>query len=90
MPSDVDSVRKPLSIAVGDKDNWLTPEQTRETEKTLKRLEGEVEGMRSEVVVYPSAGHGFSVRIDMKNPKQVEQSVQAERQAMEWFGEKLG
>lgn len=84
LPADFD-VRRPVSVAVGDKDNWLTEQQAKEVEGQLKRLERDVPGMESEVVIYPDAAHGFSVRIDLKNPRQVEQSQQAERQAIEWF-----
>ena len=87
--SDFEKVRKSVSVAVGDRDNMLSVKQAEETREPLKKLEGEVEGMKSDVVIYPGAHHGFSVRIDAKNPRQVEQSQQAERQAIEWFEETL-
>lgn len=85
LPSDIDNVHKSVSVAVGSKDNWLSPEQVVQVQKTLRKLENEVDGMRSEVVVYPGASHGFSVRIDFRNAEQLEQSQQAERQAIQWF-----
>lgn len=85
LPQDIDNVRKPVSIAVGTKDSWLNMDQIRNISKTLRRLETEVADMQSEVVTYDGANHGFSVRIDVKNPKQVEQARQAEQQAINWF-----
>lgn len=85
LPLDIDNVRKPVSIAVGTKDNWLSLDQIREVKKTFGRLDKEVPGMKSEVITYDGATHGFSVRIDMENPNQVEQAQKAEQQAIDWF-----
>jgi dienelactone hydrolase len=79
-PKDIERIRKPLSVAVGDKDPLMTPAQARETEAMLKKNKVE-----QEVVIFEGAGHGFSVRIDRTNPKQTEQAVQAEVQAVRWF-----
>lgn len=89
LPQDIDNVRKPVSIAVGDKDSWLNHEQIAQVRNTFQRLNREVIGMKSEVVVYPGAAHGFSVRIDVENDKQVEQSQEAEKQAVSWFNKTL-
>lgn len=85
LPQDIENVRKSLSIAVGTKDSWLDPKQTKMVAETLKRLEKEVPDMQSEVVTYDGADHGFSVRIDIKNAKQFEQAQEAEKQAIDWF-----
>jgi dienelactone hydrolase len=79
-PKDIERIRKPFSVAVGDKDPLMTPKQARETEAILKKNKVE-----QEVVIFEGAGHGFSVRIDRTNPKQTEQAVQAEVQAVKWF-----
>jgi dienelactone hydrolase len=79
-PKDIEGIRKPFSVAVGDKDPLMTPEQAKETEAVLRKNKVE-----QEVVTYEGAGHGFSVRIDRTNPKQTEQAVQAEEQAVKWF-----
>jgi dienelactone hydrolase len=80
IPRDIKGIRKPTGVAVGSKDNWMNSEQVREMEAVLKG-----NGVVCEVVVYEGAGHGFSVRIDRKNPKQAEQAVLAEEQAVAWF-----
>ena len=79
-PKDIEGIRKPFSVAIGDKDPLMTPKQSVETEWVLRKNKVE-----QEVVVYEGAGHGFSVRIDRTNPKQTEQAVQAEQQAVKWF-----
>ncbi len=73
---DIEGIRKPLSVALGDKDALTTLEQARETEAVLRKNKVE-----QEVVIYEGAGHGFIVRIDRTNPKQTEQAVQA----VKWF-----
>jgi dienelactone hydrolase len=79
-PTDIEKIRKPFSVAVGDKDPLMTPQQAKVTEAVLKK-----NNVEHEVVTYEGAGHGFSVRIDRTNPKQTEQAVQAEEQAVKWF-----
>jgi dienelactone hydrolase len=79
-PKDIEGIRKPFSVAVGDKDPLMTPAQALETEAILRNS-----AVEHEVVVYEGAGHGFSVRIDRTNPKQTEQAVLAEKQAVNWF-----
>lgn len=79
-PKDIEGIRKPFSVAVGGSDPLMTPKQAVETEAVLRKNKVE-----QEVVVYEGAGHGFSVRIDRTNPKQTEQAVQAEQQAVAWF-----
>lgn len=79
-PKDIEGIRKPFSVAVGDKDPLMTPDQARETETVLRK-----NNVEHEVVIYEGAGHGFSVRIDRTNPKQTEQALQAEKQAIKWF-----
>jgi len=79
-PKDIEGIRKPFSVALGDKDPLTTLGQAREMEAVLRKNKVE-----QEVVIYEGAGHGFSVRIDRTNPKQTEQAVQAEEQAVKWF-----
>lgn len=79
-PKDIEGIRKPISFAVGDKDPLMTPEQGRQAEAVLSKNQVE-----HEIVTYEGAGHGFSVRIDRTNPRQTEQAIQAEKQAVQWF-----
>ena len=79
-PKDIEGIKKPFSVAIGDKDPLMTPDQARETEAVLRKNK-----VDHEIVSYEGAGHGFSVRIDRTNPKQTEQAIQAEKQAVKWF-----
>lgn len=83
LPTDIEKVKKPLSIAIGDKDSVMSIAQVKQTQDVLKGM-GDV---KSEVVVYPGAGHGFSVRAELANEKLVEQAASAEAQAIECFTE---
>ncbi|KAF4501811.1 Dienelactone hydrolase [Fusarium agapanthi] len=44
----------------------------------------------SEVVVYPGAGNGFCVRVVEKNENLLQQSKEAEKQALDWFATHFG
>lgn len=83
IPGDIKKIKKPTSIAIGDKDFVMPMSQVKETEGELKKISG----VHTEIVVYPGAGHGFSVRADMGNEKQSEQAKQAEDQALNFFSE---
>lgn len=58
-PKDIEGIRKPFSVALGDEDPLTTLEQARETEAVLRKNQVE-----QDVMIYEGAGHGFSVRID--------------------------
>lgn len=82
IPGEVEPVRRPLSIANGDKDMALP---IASVEKIKRILEG-ISDVESEVVVYPGAGHGFSVRADhTENPRALKQAEEAEDQAVTWY-----
>jgi dienelactone hydrolase len=83
IPTEIEKIVKPISIAIGDRDMALSMS---EVEKVKKALEvRKKEGIESEVVVYEGAGHGFCVRADPKNEKCTKQSQDAEDQALSWF-----
>ena len=85
---DIGGVRGNLSIAIGDDDGVMGIKQVREAEAILK----EQSQVDSEVVVYPGAKHGFSIRASRANPNSVEtrQAEQAEEQAISWFKRQFG
>lgn len=62
----------------------FTPEQRRETEEKLAEL-----GATYQIKVFGGVEHGFSVRGDMKDPKQKFAKEQAFNQAITWFKEYL-
>lgn len=83
LPQDITNVARPLAIAIGDDDAVMGIKQVREAEQILKG-KSEVD---TEVVVYPGAKHGFSVRASRAVPdsKETQQAEEAEKQAIAWF-----
>jgi dienelactone hydrolase len=81
VPDDIDGVSLPLSIAVGDVDTALKHDLVLKSKEILeKKKAGD-----HEVVVYPGAKHGFAVRGDPTDPKQIELGEKAEAQGLAWF-----
>ena len=83
VPQDIADVKRNLSIAVGDDDGVMPLKQTQAAQKILEG-KGDVE---SEVVIYPGAKHGFSIRASRWQPdsKETKQAEEAENQAIAWF-----
>jgi len=86
LPGDIEGVKKPLSIAVGDGDPQLSLKGVEQV-RTILGKKTEVE---HEVIVYPGATHGFAVRADPADEKQQEASQKAEDQAVAWFEKWFG
>ena len=86
LPDDIELVRKPLSIAVGTRDNQLSLPKLEQ----IKAIFAEKEQGKFELVVYEGAMHGFAVRGNPNNRKELEQGREAEDQAVAWFTRWLG
>jgi len=86
IPVEIEKVKQPLSIAVGDKDNVVGPAQV----NRIKTILAEKKEIKSDVVVYPGAGHGFCVRADPLNKNVIQQAMDAEDQAIKWFEQQFG
>jgi len=82
IPADIEKVTKPLCIAAGDNDKVSPIADMHKAKEILTK-----NGVKHELEVYEGAGHGWSVRIDRKNPKQCEQAEACEKQAVRWFTE---
>jgi len=54
-----------------------------------KKLLSENKSVQSEVVVYPGAHHGFSVRGDINNETEKKQKDEVAQQAFNWFNKFL-
>jgi dienelactone hydrolase len=87
VPADIKKVRVPVSIAVGDKDNWLSVKQAEQVKEIVEALPDE---SRGEVVIYPGCGHGFCVRADHLNEDVAKQASEAEDQCIRWFEKHFG
>lgn len=83
MPTDIEKVVRPLSIAVGDEDAVMGIAQVKQAETILDGKSN----VDSEVVIYPGARHGFSIRASRSVPdsKETKQAEEAEVQAVKWF-----
>ena len=83
IPQDIADVKWNLSIAIGDDDSVMPIKQVQAAQKILAD-KGNVD---SEVVIYPGAKHGFSIRASRWQPdsKETKQAEEAENQAIIWF-----
>ena len=87
----VDAVRTykvPFSMAIGDRDRYLTKEKIDETEAALRRKlgRGEGEGGYSyEVRVYGGCTHGFVVRANPADEVETVAAEEARGQAVAWL-----
>jgi dienelactone hydrolase len=79
LPKEVEEVRIPMSVCVGEEDMMMTREQVQDMKVILEK-KGE-----NEVVTIRGAKHGFAVRVDEKDEFMRECAEIAERQAVEWF-----
>ncbi len=80
IPSEIEAVERPLSIANGDNDMYMGAKKLQVLKEIL-----EAKQAGHEVVVYDGAVHGFAVRGDPRDPRQAELGLQAEDQAVKWF-----
>jgi dienelactone hydrolase len=81
MPQDIDAVKLPLSVAVGDVDRAMKKRLVLQMKEILEvKKKGD-----HEVVVLPGAKHGFAIRVDPKDEVQAEYAERAEMQAVAWF-----
>jgi dienelactone hydrolase len=82
MPKDIEAVTLPLSVAVGNEDQYMKDPLVLQMKEILEvKKRGD-----HEVVIMPGAKHGFAVRVDPKDELQMEYAEKAEVQAIEWFG----
>ena len=80
VPADIEAVKLPLSISIGDVDFGLAIGKVNEAKQILEKDTG-----KHEVVVIPGAKHGFAVRGNPGDEEEVKQGIQAEDQAVAWF-----
>lgn len=76
---DIDRIKIPFSMAVGDADIVLGMKDVHKVEGILKGKRGVI----SEVRVYPGAHHGFAVRGNPGDEKDVQAGMKAEDQAVQ-------
>lgn len=85
MPDDMEGVQVPLCIMVGDTDMAWKIDQVHQAKEILEKKKDAAH----EVHILSGAMHGFAVRADPADAKQVEYCELAEKQALDWFGKWL-
>jgi dienelactone hydrolase len=81
IPTDIEAIKIPISVAVGDEDVQMKPPQIQQMKEIL---EGKEDGGH-EVKIFPGAKHGFAVRNHPDDKREMECAEEAEIQAIEWF-----
>jgi dienelactone hydrolase len=81
IPTDIEAIKIPISVAVGDEDVQMKPPQIQQMKEIL---EGKKDGGH-EVKIFPGAKHGFAVRNHPDDKHEMECAEEAEIQAIEWF-----
>lgn len=84
VPADINPVTVPLSIVIGDRDFAMSLADVEKTKAILEK-----KGDDHEVVIYPGAKHGFTIRSDPTDLVQKELADEAEVHAMKWFSKWL-
>ncbi|RDL38971.1 uncharacterized protein BP5553_03311 [Venustampulla echinocandica] len=81
VPTDIEAVKIPVSVAVGNVDMAMSARQI----VTMKEILEVKNKGDHEVNVMPGAKHGFAIRVDPKDEFQLKCADKAESQAIEWF-----
>ncbi|SPN96507.1 related to dienelactone hydrolase family protein [Cephalotrichum gorgonifer] len=85
VPGDIERVKLPYSVVVGDVD-FAMP--LKEVQRSVEILEAK-ENVHSEVVIIPNAKHGFAVRGNPDDKLEKDMADQAEDQMVRWFARYL-
>ncbi|KAK5048721.1 hypothetical protein LTR84_005813 [Exophiala bonariae] len=85
VPSDIEKIKLPYSLCVGDADFALPK---KEVDKIVVAFDN-LKHVRSEVVVIPGAKHGFALRYDQNDKAEQARADKAEDQVVEWFAKYL-
>jgi dienelactone hydrolase len=91
VPGDCETVKIPLSVAIGDQDMAMKEPLVRQMKALLEAKNGEGEGEKEYVVeILEGAKHGFAVRTHPEDKREMECAEIAESQAIKWFERWLG
>lgn len=81
VPKDIEALSVPTSVATGDNDMAMKAPLIQQMKEILEvKKKGD-----HEVIIYPGAKHGFSIRTRPEDKYEVECADKAETQAIEWF-----
>lgn len=85
LPEDIEKIKLPYSVVIGDIDFAMSLQKVREMEDILSKKTG----VDSEVTVIPNAKHGFAVRGNPNNQAAIDMADQAEDLAVKWIDKYL-
>lgn len=85
VPQDIEKIRVPYSVAVGDRDFVLKQKNVLKITETLNKRKD----ILTEVKIYPGARHGFALRGNPGDKQEKSQGEAAMWQAVEWLLESL-
>ncbi|THV50275.1 hypothetical protein BGAL_0157g00110 [Botrytis galanthina] len=81
VPDDVEAVKTPLSVSIGDNDSAMKAPQIDQMKEILQmKHKG-----NSEVSIFRGAKHGFAIRTHPDDKDELECANKAEAQAIDWF-----
>lgn len=83
LPRDIEKVRVPTSVAIGDVDAVVKAKDALEMKRILDDKDGH------EMRIEPGAKHGFSIRMHPEDEHEMECAERAEKQAISWFNKQL-
>jgi len=84
----VSTHKVPFSMAIGDRDQWLSEEAVKETEAVLRQKVGNGDGeddYNYEIRIYKGCTHGFVVRAKPGNEVETSAAEEARAQATRWL-----
>ncbi|RFU26228.1 hypothetical protein B7463_g10111, partial [Scytalidium lignicola] len=84
LPDDVEAVKIPMSVSVGDSDAAMKLPKVQKMKAILEGKNKKDDDQEYECVILPGAKHGFAIRT-VNEPYQIECAEKAEWQAIEWF-----
>lgn len=87
LPADAEAVTLPVSVAHGGADSHLKDDKVEMIRTNFQRKTKE--GIDCELEVYPGAKHGFAIRGDRANEKQLKDLLAAKDQAVRFFTKHL-
>jgi dienelactone hydrolase len=85
IPEDFEAVKRPVSLALGEKDSLLGEKEIEQIREIMARS-----NVPSEIKVYEEQVHGFALRGDWSSEKDKKAMDDAEMQGIEWFKKHLG
>lgn len=87
IPSDIEKIVRPVSFALAETDQQISPEQAIRLKSIVEAKEGDALG---EVEIIKDTGHGFAVRADMKYQDIAKQAAAAEDMCIHWLNKHFG